>query len=187
MHRVIWMPTENPTGNERGGRVGACFGHSPCLLLNLGALPFFFSVSGGGLTASYLQVIQSHLLRHRHRQSICRAPLNPQLFRSILLPASADIASHGSWSVSFVGSLRFGQLKEGIIQPGDGHYTPFNHPSSSSVTVEFGVILLYLEAIPSRSNSILHYYSRMLFRWHYYVRGYSHYLLPRLFRLVWLR
>jgi hypothetical protein len=69
MHRVIWMPMENPTGNELGGRVGACLGHSPCLLLTLGALPSFFSVSGGGLTASYLQVNSFPLtyIFHRHR------------------------------------------------------------------------------------------------------------------------
>ena len=133
MHRVIWMPTENPTGNESGvGRVGACIRHSPCLLLNRGALLAFFSpLVGGDLTGSYPQVINSQL-------TCLRASPPP------LIQVAVHLSTHRSSGISYCRlcltppttavlerSLRFGPgLKEGIIQPGDGLYTPpFNDPS----------------------------------------------------------
>ena len=180
------MPMENPIGNEpRGGRVGGCFGHPPCLLLNLGGAPFFFYLRQWWRFNGFLFASPSF-------------PLTS--FTASSDPVAAHLSAHSSSGMSYyrlqltplamsvwasrlfiVFVLVLSSKKESCSP-----VTDFIPPFSSDVIVEFGNISLYLKPIPSRSNSSLHYYSRTLLRWHYYVRTYFHYLLPRLCRLVWL-
>src|SRR5258706_7024981 len=139
---------------NRGGRVGGCFGHPPCLLLNPGA-PLFFSISasGRGLTASYLQVLYTHLRRSpiavhlsTHRSS------GISYYRLQLTQLAMSVGVSRLFAV-FVSDL---SSKKEMCSPAADFIPRF----SSAVIVEFGVISLYLEPIPSHSNSILHYYFR---------------------------
>ena len=119
--------------------------------------PCFFSISasGGGLTASYLQVLHSHL-----HPSLPADPVAMHLsthsssgmsyYRLQLTPLAMSVWTSRLFTV-FVSVL---SSKKELCSSA----TDFIPPFSSAVIVEFSVISLYLEPTLSRSNSILHYY-----------------------------